>query len=136
MSLAMNLEQLERFSAKVWRKHGKEDPISHLSFNEYDYLKAIQSAGEPIRLTDLAKKMEVTKPSASSMVKRLEGRGMIRRILCHEDARSVRFELTEEAEKHLSNESKVYALMALEMTDRLTDEEAIFLDTLLHKSLS
>ncbi len=54
MSLGIQLEKLERFTAKVWRKYSKEDPIAQLSFNEYDYLKVIQGAQEAIRLTDLA----------------------------------------------------------------------------------
>ncbi len=67
--LEKNLEKMERFAAKVWRKYGKEDPLAQLSFNEYDYLKVIQNSPQAIRLTDLAIALEVTKPSASNMIK-------------------------------------------------------------------
>lgn len=135
MSLEIQLEKLERFSAKVWRKYTKEDPIAQLSFNEYDYLKVIQGAQAAIRLTDLAAELEVSKPSASSMVKRLENKGLVQRTRCLEDARSHRFELTELAEVYLASEAKVYQLLAHKVTQHLSEEEAAFLNMLLNKAL-
>ena len=64
--LDQNLEKIERFASKIWRTQVNEDPICQLSFNEYDYLKVIQASLEPIRLTDLAIEMQVTKPSATT----------------------------------------------------------------------
>ncbi|EPE2650487.1 MarR family transcriptional regulator [Vibrio fluvialis] len=135
MSLGIQLEKLERFTAKVWRKYSKEDPIAQLSFNEYDYLKVIQGAQEAIRLTDLAAELEVTKPSASNMVKRLERKGLVRRTRCSEDARSHRFELTELAEEHLESEAKVYQILANRVSQHLSDEESAVLGMLLNKAL-
>lgn len=135
MSLDLNLEKLERFSAKVWRKYSKEDPIAQLSFNEYDYLKVIQGAKEAIRLTDLAAQMEVTKPSASSMVKRLESKGLLCRQRCREDARAHRFSLTDLARQSLHSEAKVYQHLAEQVSRYLSEEEAAFLDVLLTKAL-
>ncbi len=135
MSLDIQLEKLERFTSKVWRQHSKEDPIAQLSFNEYDYLKVIQGAKEAIRLTDLAAEMEVSKPSASSMVKRLEKKGLVERTRCREDARSHRFALTAQADVHLASEAKVYQILAEQVCRHLTSEESVFLDMLLHKAL-
>ncbi|KOO12314.1 MarR family transcriptional regulator, partial [Vibrio xuii] len=39
MTLETNLIELERFCAKAWRVYAKEDPLSSLSFNEFDYLR-------------------------------------------------------------------------------------------------
>lgn len=133
--LTENLEKIERFAAKIWRVHSKEDPIGQLSFNEYDYLKVIQLAPEPIRLTDLAQEMEVTKPSATNMVKRLERKGLVERKVCVEDARSKRVALTDQATLGLKEESKVYGIMSKGIEKKLSKEEAFQLNQLLSKAL-
>lgn len=133
--LEKNLEKMERFAAKVWRKYGKEDPLAQLSFNEYDYLKVIQSSPLAIRLTDLALALEVSKPSASNMLKKLERRGLVKRVQCEEDARSRLFELTQQAELHLASEARVYQILAQQVAQHLSPEEALMLDMLLGKAL-
>ncbi|ENM5914495.1 MarR family transcriptional regulator [Vibrio mimicus] len=133
--LEINLEKMERFGAKVWRKYGKEDPLAQLSFNEYDYLKVIQSSPQAIRLTDLALALEVSKPSASNMLKKLERRGLVKRVQCEEDARSRLFELTDQAELHLASEARVYQILAQQVAQHLSPEEALMLDMLLGKAL-
>lgn len=135
MTLEVNLEKLERLAARIWREHNKEDPISQLSFTEYDYLKVIQVAKEPIRLTDLASELGVSKPSASNMVKRLERKELVTRIPCPEDGRAQRLIPTENALYHLKSEAVVYGEMASEIADKLSTEEAAFLDILLTKAL-
>ncbi|RJX70467.1 MarR family transcriptional regulator [Vibrio sinensis] len=133
--LAKSLSNLERFSYKAWRVHGKEDPLCLLSFNEYDYLKVIQDSEGGIRITDLAEELRVTKPSASNMVVRLEKKGLVNRIACEDDARSKRVVLSESAMKNMSLETVVYKDMAAQMTSRLNEEEAKQLVLLLEKAL-
>jgi len=134
--LTSNLEKIERFAAKVWRIHSKEDPINQLSFNEYDYLKVIQLASEPLRLTDLAVEMEVTKPSATNMVQRLERKGLVQRKACTEDSRAKRIELTEKATIGLQEESHVYGIMSKGLEKKLSREELEQLNLLLTKALT
>ncbi len=133
--LETNLEKMERFSAKVWRKYAKEDPFAQLSFNEYDYLKVLQNSPQAIRLTDLAQALEVSKPSASNMLKKLERRGLVKRICCAEDARAQLFELTEQAEQNLAYEARVYQTLAQQVAQGLSAEEVVILDLLLGKAL-
>lgn len=135
MSLEQSLELTERFAAKIWRKYAKEDPIAQLSFNEYDYLKVVQTAREPIRLTDLAAELEVTKPSATNMVKRLERKGLVARVPCPTDARSKRVVLTALALESLSNEAQVYSVWAKRVSERLNHAEARQLEQLLMKAM-
>ncbi|MDG3088917.1 MarR family transcriptional regulator [Vibrio hannami] len=124
MSLKETLFEFERYISKEWRMFVKEDPLAKLSFNEFDYLKVIQTAKEPIRITDLAVEMMVTKPSASNMVVRLERKGLVRRISDFEDARVKRVELTEQAKKDLSLEDKVYSLVVDKLERNVTKEES------------
>lgn len=135
MTLEKNLIELERFCSKAWRVYAKEDPLSLLSFNEFDYLRVIQTASEGMRITDLAEEMKVTKPSASNMVARLEKKGLVRRVACNEDARSKRVTLTEKVIQDLSLEQVVYKEIAQAMNAKLSAKEAEQLVSLLEKSL-
>ncbi|WGW00840.1 MarR family transcriptional regulator [Vibrio sp. YMD68] len=130
-----NLEKIERFASKVWRVQSKNDSLDQLSFNEYDYLKVIQVSQDAIRLTDLANEMQVSKPSATNMVKRLERKGLVERKSCAEDARSKRVELTEKATVALKEESRVYGVMARELEKKLTDNQLDQLNQLLQIAL-
>lgn len=130
-----NLEKIERFASKIWRTQSKEDPIGQLSFNEYDYLKVIEAAKEPIRLTDLAEEMQVTKPSATTMVQRLERKGLVERLPSPEDARSKLVVLTAKAETGLEEESKIYQVMANTLESQLSEQEIEQLNLLLDKAL-
>ena len=133
--LNQNLEKIERFASKVWRTQVNEDPICQLSFNEYDYLKVIQASPESIRLTDLAVEMQVTKPSATTMVQRLERKGLVERKASLEDARSKLVVLTHKAELGLEEESKIYQVMARILESRLSEQESKQLNQLLDKAL-
>ncbi|MEZ9437523.1 MarR family winged helix-turn-helix transcriptional regulator [Vibrio atlanticus] len=133
--LNQNLEKIERFASKIWRTQVNEDPICQLSFNEYDYLKVIQSSPEPIRLTDLAIEMQVTKPSATTMVQRLDRKGLVERKVSLEDARSKLVVLTSKAEVGLEEESKIYQVMAQILESRLSEQESQQLNLLLNKAL-
>ncbi|MGR5093429.1 MarR family winged helix-turn-helix transcriptional regulator [Vibrio maritimus] len=135
MSIEVNLEKMERLTAKVWRSYCKEDPLSHLSFNEYDYLKTVQASLEPIRLTDLAKELEVSKPSATNMVKRLEKKGLVERLPCPEDARAKRVILTEKARIPLASETEIYGAVAEKLKVNLSESEFTSLNQLLTKAL-
>ncbi|WP_061032639.1 MarR family winged helix-turn-helix transcriptional regulator [Vibrio splendidus] len=133
--LNQNLEKIERFASKVSRTQVNEDPICQLSFNEYDYLKVIQASPEPIRLTDLAIEMQVTKPSATTMVQRLERKGLVERKASLEDARSKLVVLTHKAELGLEEESKIYHVMAQILESHLSEQESTQLNQLLDKAL-
>ncbi|AWG77859.1 TPA: MarR family transcriptional regulator [Vibrio parahaemolyticus] len=135
MALEESLIDLERFCAKAWRVYAKEDPLSHLSFNEFDYLRVIQVFPEGVRITDLADELQVTKPSASNMVVRLEKKGLVKRIACNEDARAKRVLLTEEVAEKMSLEQIVYKDISDQMMLKLNKQEAKQLQSLLNKAL-
>ncbi|HFD4264826.1 TPA: MarR family winged helix-turn-helix transcriptional regulator [Vibrio parahaemolyticus] len=135
MALEESLIDLERFCARAWRVYAKEDPLSHLSFNEFDYLRVIQGFPEGVRITDLADELQVTKPSASNMVVRLEKKGLVKRIACNEDARAKRVLLTEDVAEKMSLEQIVYKDISDQMMLKLNEQEAKQLQSLLNKAL-
>jgi DNA-binding MarR family transcriptional regulator len=134
VKLEVGLIQLERYCSKSWRHYAKQDPLSSLSFNEYDYLLLLEEQSAPIRLTDLATEMQVTKPSASNMVARLEKKGLVHRKMSMEDSRVKLVELTEHAKGHLSQQLPVYQQIAKSLTKNLSGSEAEQLSKLLLKA--
>lgn len=135
MSLQRVLIDLERFMSKEWRKHAENDPLSSLSWNEYDYLKTIQYSSEPIRVTDLANEMAVSKPSASNMVAKLEKRMLVRRISCPDDARAIRVTLTDKAISDLCLEDEIHQIITKKLEKRITDQESDQVTRILKKML-
>lgn len=136
MALEESLIDLERFCAKAWRVYAKEDPLAHLSFNEFDYLRVIQLYPEGIRITDLAESLQVTKPSVSNMVARLVKKGLVKRVNCHEDARAKRVLLTEKVLQEMSLEKVVYKDISTQLMSKLDQQEVNQLQSLLDKALS
>jgi DNA-binding MarR family transcriptional regulator len=134
MTIESNLEKIERLTAKVWRVSKSHDPLAHLSFNEYDYLKSIQLSKKSIRLTDLALEMNVSKPSASNMVKRLERKELVEVVNCSDDARVKRVRLTAKAEQSLLSEIEIYKTIATKLCCKLNSNEKKQLDSLLTKA--
>lgn len=135
MSFQTCLIDLERFISKEWRVHAKDDPLSSLSFNEFDYLKVIQYSSEPIRITDLALEMMVTKPSASNMVVRLERKALVRRVSCPEDARAKRVVLTDKAIEGLSTEDSVLKIITRKLENKVSKHESEQFVNILSKML-
>lgn len=132
--LAKHLETIERVTAKEWRKQA-QDPLGHLSFNEYDYLKVVETVPKGIRLTDLAEQMQVTKASASSMVKRLEAKGLLVSLPAPQDARSKLIFLTDFTKAGFNQDHQVYQVIAQKMLARLDDDQASYLTQLLNQAL-
>ncbi len=112
-----------------------EDPICQLSFNEYDYLKVIQVSPEPSPANRPCYWDAGDKPSATTMVQRLERKGLVERQASLEDARSKLVILTKKAEIGLEEESKIYQVMAQTLESRLSEQESQLLNQLLDKAL-
>lgn len=66
-----------------------------VSMKEYDVLYALAKSGEPVRLTDLHKRVLLSQPALSRMVDRLVERGLVERCPDETDKRVVRLALTD-----------------------------------------
>lgn len=124
----MNLEQLERFSAKICRTHGDIDPISQMNKIDYRYLDAVLIADCACSVDYLATQVEGDTQSTQADIDTLcEKHYLIMSELG-------RVSITELGKQKLANDRRVHALMALEMTASMSDEEAHLLDSVLHRS--
>lgn len=70
-----------------------------LSLDEYDVLYQVVLAGAPLRMSELAQGLLVSRPTASRVVDRLVDRGWVQRWHDPDDRRVVRLELTAEGRR-------------------------------------
>ena len=98
-----------------------------LSFSEFEYLSVIKDEEDRMRvedahgqhLQDIVAALGVAKPSASAMVGKLEGRGLVQRFQCKQDARAQHIVLTETGQALLATGLSVYEQLAERVTDDL-----------------
>ncbi|MGI9279961.1 MAG: MarR family winged helix-turn-helix transcriptional regulator [Endozoicomonas sp.] len=131
-SLGQSMDFLERQLARMWRDSGEIELANQLSFNEYDYLKSVHELDSP-RLSDLAKQMNVSKPSATTMVQKLEKRGLIRRSPCPEDGRAFRLSITPMTLNILEKDKEIYSALINRISRTLPEKELNRLEQLLSK---
>jgi DNA-binding MarR family transcriptional regulator len=79
-----------------------------IGLEDYDVLYQIRSAGEPLRMTQLAERVLVSRPTASRVVDRLVARGWIRRWHDDADRRVVLLELTPEGKRRQAGAGRIH----------------------------
>jgi DNA-binding MarR family transcriptional regulator len=84
---------------------------------------ATLDASGPLRMGDLARIENVSPPSVTGIVGRLEDRGMVRRIPDPDDARSTMVEVTAQAIADLQESRRVRSTFLAEHLRRLDDAE-------------
>ena len=99
-----------------------------LSLHEMHMLESIgKHNGQNVTITDLAQDLDITPPSVTAMVKRLENKGFITKSRSGEDARCVCILLTEKGRRaevaHRLFHRKMVRAITKDMTD--TEREAI-----------
>jgi DNA-binding MarR family transcriptional regulator len=79
-----------------------------ISLDDYDVLYQIRRAGQPLRMTQLAARVLISRPTASRVVDRLVRRGWIRRWHDDADRRVVLLELTAEGTRQQARAARVH----------------------------
>ena len=95
-----------------------------LSLHEMHMLESIgKHKGEDVTITDLAQDLDITPPSVTAMVKRLENKGFITKSRSGEDARCVCILLTEQGRRAEVAHRLFHRKMVRAITKDLTDTE-------------
>jgi DNA-binding MarR family transcriptional regulator len=93
------IESLERIavaSVAMTARALAETAGSELTFLGWRTLVVVGGAGEPIRLSDLAERLGVSRPSASKLVRRMVRRGLLELGADPSDRRGIRLRLSPE----------------------------------------
>ncbi len=70
-----------------------------LSGAKYSVLSELVRSGEPLALSELASRLSCVRSNMTQLVDRLEADGLVRRVSCPTDRRSVKAEITEEGRR-------------------------------------
>jgi DNA-binding MarR family transcriptional regulator len=88
-------ESLLTVHATFMKSFAAEPIWGDVSMKEYDVLYALSKSEDPVRLTDLHRRVLLSQPALSRMVDRLVERGLVERCEEPRDRRVVRLTLTD-----------------------------------------
>lgn len=120
-------EQLEELAKQ------KTD-LKNLTTRQLHCIELIHSMENPT-LSELTKKMKITKASTSVMLDRLDQHGFIKKVKSDSDRRSAHVHLTERGDKAAHLHVNVHKQFAMHLTKELTDSEKDILVVLLNKAI-
>jgi DNA-binding MarR family transcriptional regulator len=86
-------------------------------------------------LSELAQKLNITKPSASVMIDRLKDHGYLIKVKSDNDRRSAHVHLTDKGEKAAQVHTEVHEEIAKLLSKELTKSEKEILIVLLNKAI-
>lgn len=101
-----------------------------LSPQQYNILRILRGAGQPIKAQQVKERMIVRAPNATRLMDKLYDKALIHRCRCEEDKRIVHVEISDEGLLLLEEMGDIDAIDLLE---KLTDQEAKLLSDLLDK---
>lgn len=101
-----------------------------ISPQQYNILRILRGAGEPIKVQLIKDRMIERAPNATRLMDKLCDKGYIGRVRCEHDRRVVYISITDQGLKLLSDIDKN---IKLDFLENLTDEEAGTLSDLLDK---
>lgn len=108
-----------------------------LTYSEYETLSQLKAAGGPVKMTDLASRVAVTRTHASRLIGALKLAGLAEREVNPDDGRSQLAWITDEGVRLLQESStKVEALLAQSFGGRVSVEELRQLTASLDKAVA
>ena len=109
--------------------------IRELTYKQLHCLEAVKEMHNPT-LTELAGKLQITKPSASVIVDKLVQKGYLVKIHSDHDRRSAHVHITPRGETASLIHEKVHHSFAGLLAQNLSDEEKEMLIVLLNKAIT
>lgn len=111
--------------------HNKQLSEFDLTLPQFNILRILRGAGEPLSIKDVKDRMIEKSPNTTRLIDKLIAKGMVDRSRCAEDRRVVHIEITKKGLKVLSGIDDVFDEMSL--AKKISLEEAAILNDLLNK---
>jgi len=117
--------------------HALEDKLeealakAQLSMPKYSVLNELVSAGEALSLGELANRLSCVRSNMTQLVDRLETDGLVRRVACPTDRRSVKAEITDAGRDRQAEGSKEVTKLQEEVASGVPVEDRATLVRLL-----
>ncbi len=135
-----NLDDLEKaiytasaILAEMEMRAFHDERFSELSVRQMLYLNTIIQMGHPT-FSDLAKELDVSKPSVTANVTRLIRKGYVKKVQDHEDLRAYHIVLTPKANEFNDLHQNIHKKLTRQLAAQLDPDEIDQLSALLRKS--
>ena len=112
----------------------QESDLKNLTTRQLNCIELVKNMKNPT-LSELAQKLNITKPSTSVMLDRLKEHGYLIRVKSDNDRRSAHVHLTEKGEKAAQVHTEVHEQIAKLLSKELTKSEKEILIVLLNKAI-
>lgn len=115
------LETVEMISQLMGELEGKAfelEGFSDITMNQMLYLETVARLGQPT-FGDIAEDLGVTRPSVSSIVKKLIKMGYLAKVQSDQDGRVYFIHLTEKGKRFNDLHSEVHQILARRITENL-----------------
>jgi len=97
-----------------------------LSISEMHLIEVVGEKAETgCTISEIARKLKITRPSATIAVNKLEKKGYVEKFNCENDGRFVRVHLTKEGSKINAFHSYYHHNMVKEISEEFTEEEKV-----------
>jgi len=132
MSVSQFFEKIDQYYQKNLKEHEFSEEYSDITYNIFLYLRKINSLGNPT-ISELAKAMEVSKPSASNMVSKIAEKGLLKTKASPKDGRVCLLEITDKGKKVVEIENWADMRFFEKIQEILDEEELEVLERIFEK---
>lgn len=132
MEISNLFEKMDRYYQKNLKEHEFSEEYSDITYNIFLYLRKINSLGNPT-ISELAKAMEVSKPSTSNMVSKMAEKGLLKTKASPKDGRVCLLELTDKGKKVVEIETWADMRFFEKIREILDEEELEVLERIFEK---
>lgn len=132
MEISKFIEKMDHYYQKNLKEHEFSEEYSDITYNIFLYLRKINSLSNPT-ISELAKAMEVSKPSASNMVSKIADKGLLKTKASSKDGRICLLELTDKGKKVVEIENWADKRFFEKIQEILDEEELKVLERICKK---
>ena len=126
------VEMISQLMGELESKAFEQEGFSDITLNQMLYLETIAQLEDPT-FGDIAESLEVTRPSVSTIIKKLINLGYVSKEQSSNDGRVFYIHLTDKGKRFNQLHSEVHRILAKRITQRLNQEEIKDLAVLLTK---
>ena len=102
-----------------------------LSGAKFSVLSELVRSGKPLALSELANRLSCVRSNMTQLVDRLEADGLVRRVACPTDRRSINAEITEEGARRQADGAKRVGDLERELAGMVSDSDGAVLQRMM-----
>lgn len=116
------IEKFSRIIAMLENQVMNRPEFKEITLKQFYYLDIIRTLKEPT-ITKITKEFNITKPTATIAVNKLEDQGLIKKVQSKEDGRIFNIELTTKGKKINKAHDKCHEMIVNNLVSSLSEEE-------------